>query len=397
MASDNPKMTSALLAILADTLTCFLPGHGTPYYPSRIAGSFACRTWSGVFKSRFSSAGLVGMMAAAFRSTMKMNTADTTIACIGGIDIDRKARVADKARPGTSNPVNVTSCPGGVVGNIARSLARLGCRVSLFSILGNDAVGDRLLRDLESDGVDPSAVARSANHPTASYTAVLEPDGQLFIGLADMDVFEELDPDWSDRIVNRIAQCSLWIVDTNLPAPTIERLLKTHKGNATVLVDPISIAKSVRIRSALGAVDVLFPNRNELAELTCQTVKTRDEITRAAAEIRRLGVGTVVVTLGEDGVYLNDVRGGRFLPAIPAESVRDVTGAGDALVAGYAYGLIAAENHEPALYGLAAASLTLETDQSVAADLNPERLRQRIESSIRLNSTRSRPTYEPIP
>jgi pseudouridine kinase len=337
------------------------------------------------------------MMAPAFRFAMRMNLADTTIACIGGIDIDRKARVADKVRPGTSNPVTVTSCPGGVVGNIARSLTRLGCRVSLFSILGQDAVGDRLLRDLESDGVDASVVVRSANYPTASYTAVLEPDGQLFIGLADMDVFEELDPDWSDRIVGRIAQCSLWIVDTNLPASTIERLLKTHKRNATVLVDPISIAKSVRIRSTLGAVDVLFPNRNELAELSGQTVKTRDDITKATAEIRSLGVGTVVVTLGEDGIYLHDVRGVRFLPTIPADRVRDVTGAGDALVAGYAYGLIAGQSYEPALYGLAAASLTLETDQSVAADLSPERLRQRIESSIPSNSTRSKPTYEPIP
>lgn len=330
-----------------------------------------------------------------FQTTM--NLADTTIACIGGIDIDRKARVANKARPGTSNPVKVTSCSGGVAGNIARSLTRLGCRVSLFSILGRDVDGDRLLRELEADGVDASAVVRSARYPTANYTAVLEADGQLFIGLADMDIFEELDLHWSDSIARRIAQCSLWIVDTNLPASTLERLLRTHKHNATVLLDPISIAKSVRVRSALDAISILFPNRHELAELSGQTVKTRDDIANAATEIRRLGVDTVVVTLGEDGVYFHDSRRGRFLPAIPAEEVRDVTGAGDALVAGYAYGLIAGEGHEPVLYGLAAASLTLETDQSIAADLSPERLRQRIESSICSKPTHLRPTDELLP
>lgn len=309
-----------------------------------------------------------------------MTAMSEIIACIGGIVLDRKARVPGGARLGTSNPVSVTTATGGVASNIARNLARLGCRVSLFSILGEDDSGANVLRDLENTGVDASAIIRSRHNPTASYTAVLEPNGELFIGLADMDIFEELDGAWADRISSRLADCSVWVVDTNLPARTIERLLLTHKGRATVLADPISIVKSERIRSSLSAVDVLFPNRKEAAVLTGLLAETPEEIAQAAAELHCLGVGTVVVTLGGDGVYLHSSGHGRLLRAIPAKKVLDVTGAGDALVAGYAYAMHTGSDHDPALFGLAAASLTVETEDSVARDLTPKRILERIRS-----------------
>jgi len=310
-----------------------------------------------------------------------MNQTSKTIACIGGIVSDRKARVEGGARPGTSNPVSVTTSTGGVAANIARNLARLGCHVALFSILGADDSGATALRDLENSGVNSSAILRSRTHPTASYTAVLEPNGELFIGLADMDIFEELDSLWADRIAPTLARCPVWILDTNLPARTIERLLLTHKGNVSVLADPISIVKSERIRSSLAAVDVLFPNRKEAAVLSGFDVNTQGDVAKASSEIRKCGVGTVVVTLGGDGIYLDAGHGGKFLPVIPARKVLDVTGAGDALVAGFAYGMLAEGNHEPALYGLAAASLTVETEKSIAEDLQPERLLERMKSA----------------
>jgi sugar/nucleoside kinase (ribokinase family) len=317
-----------------------------------------------------------------------MALSTSTIACIGGIDVDRKARVTGTVHPGTSNPVRVTSCPGGVAGNVARNLARLGCSVALFSIVGSDPPGEDLLRELRTAGIDVSAMRHSAHRPTASYTAVLDPGGQLFIGLADMEIFEELDPAWADGVAPHLANCSLWVVDANLPAATIERLLTAHKGRATVLADPISIAKSVRFQKVLSKIDVLFPNRLEAAELTCLAVNSGDDVARAAAELRRLGVGTVVLTLGADGIYFADARAAKFLPAIFPAKIVDVTGAGDALLAGYAFGLLSGGADDPALFGLAAASFALESDQSVAESVSPDVLRRRIESNL---APRTRP------
>ena len=56
------------------------------------------------------------------------------------------------------------------------------------------------------------------------------------------------------------------------------------------------------------------------------------DVPAAAGEIRARGVGTVVVTMGADGIYVEDASGGKFMLAIPPTRVCDVTGAGDALV-----------------------------------------------------------------
>jgi pseudouridine kinase len=311
------------------------------------------------------------------------NKNSETVACIGGIVVDRKARVIEPLHPGTSNPVMVSSCPGGVVCNIARNLVKLGGKSAIFSSVGQDGAGDHLLRDLASSNLDLSYVSRSHDRPTASYTAVLDEKAQLFIGLADMTIFEELDAAWADSIASVIAQSKFWVLDANLPAATIERLLRANKNDATVFVDPISVAKSVRVRSVLDEIDVLFPNTKEAAVLSGRSVTTRDSIIEAATEIRRRGVGAVIMTLGEDGIYVDDGTPGRFIPAIPARKVTDVTGAGDALVAGYAYAMIAGEHYEPALWGLAAASLTLETEESIAPNLSRQSVLERIESNMR--------------
>jgi pseudouridine kinase len=267
-------------------------------------------------------------------------------------------------------------------------LARLGCRVSLFSVVGEDQAGDALLGGLESDGVNISSVTRSVVHSTANYTAVLETDGSLFIGLADMDIFEEANEAWADGIAERLAQCTFWVIDANLPAATIARLLKRHKGGATALGDPISIVKAARFREVLDAIDVIFPNMKEASVLSGLKVERPEDVPQAAGELRHRGVKTVVVTLGADGLYVEGDSGGRFVLAIPPKHVRDVTGAGDALVAGYAYGLARDGKYGAELYGLAAASLTLETEESTT-DLNVEKLVKRIESRVEPRTSRS--------
>jgi pseudouridine kinase len=315
-----------------------------------------------------------------------MTCTNTTIACLGGVVLDRKARVLQRLEPGTSNPVKVATCAGGVVANIARNLARLGGRPSLFSIVGQDSAAEQMLTQLAGDGVGVAGVARSTSSPTANYTAVLDTKGQLFIGLADMAIFDELDQNWADGIARTLARSNYWIVDANLPAATIERLLHTHKGDATVLADPISIVKSERMRASLDAVDVLFPNIKEAAVLSGLPVKALGDVPQAAAKIRERGVATVVVTLGEQGVYIDDPAGGRFVPAISTEQIRDVTGAGDALVAGYCYGLMESGPFDPVLWGLAAASLAVETEESVSMHLHPEALRRRIDAYLQKTS-----------
>src|SRR5688572_2511759 len=149
----------------------------------------------------------------------------SSITCIGGAAVDRKYRAFEPIRQGTSNPVTSGFSFGGVARNVAENISRLGTKVSLASILGNDENGRTLIEDLKRLGIGTHRMAISDTHPTAEYVAVLQPDGELAVGLANMAIFDELTP-----TLLRKAEADLqaaWIfADCNLPAETLHALVE---------------------------------------------------------------------------------------------------------------------------------------------------------------------------
>lgn len=304
------------------------------------------------------------------------------IACIGGMTVDRQVRPVGRLRGGTSNPVRSISTAGGAARNVAETLARLGCDVTLFSRVGEDDAGSELLRAVARVGIDASGVDRSPTHPTASYTAVLDERGELSIGLADTAIFDELEPGWSDRIAARLVDHRLWVLDANLPADVLGRLLEEERSGRTVAADPVSVDKAKRLEGVLGRIDLLFPDRAEAAALSGTPTHSPDGVAAAAARLREAGVGTVVVSLGADGLWIDDGGRQEHVPALPVRSIGNVSGAGDALIAGYLWAVLAGEGTDPVAGGLAAASLALESDRTVTEGLTAERLRGRLETRI---------------
>ena len=60
------------------------------------------------------------------------------IAVVGGMNIDIQGKSFLPFKRGDSNPGSFRVLPGGVGRNIAENLVRLGVRVELFSVLGDD-------------------------------------------------------------------------------------------------------------------------------------------------------------------------------------------------------------------------------------------------------------------
>lgn len=305
----------------------------------------------------------------------------SSIACVGGTSMDRRAFTSGPLRPGTSNPVVSTRKPGGVSRNVAEGLGRLGCDVALFSIVGEDEAGRALLDGLDDAGVDVSGVARSARHPTGAYTAVLGPSGRLEFGLSDMEIFEEADATWAESLVPALSARGIWFLDANLPTDTLATLLASKPPGTTVLADPVSVAKAERLRPVLPKIDVLLPDRREAGALSrMPVVISTEQVETAAGRILEMGVGAVITTLGAEGVFAADGTRSEVVPAIaPGGPLSDVTGAGDAFVAGYIYGL-SSRSSDPLRLGLAAASLALEAGGTVS-DLSVDAVVERARAS----------------
>jgi pseudouridine kinase len=209
---------------------------------------------------------------------------------------------------------------------------------------------------------------------SGTYLAVLDIDGSLVVGAADLTAEERMDRGWADRVAASAADRRLWVVDANVPALSLSRLLESRPAEATVLADPVSVSKAARLAPVLESIDVVFPDRAEAAALAGALPDA--EPARIAGRVLEMGVGAVMMSQGSGGVLVADRAGVVVHPAVPPEQVVDVTGAGDALVAGYAYGL--AFGVDPIAAALGSASLTLESSGSVRGDLTPAMLRSRL-------------------
>lgn len=301
--------------------------------------------------------------------------------CFGAAHIDRQARAHRAVRLGTSNPVTIRTSLGGVARNVAETLARLGLSVGLVSRLGSDPSAERILAEMARLGLDLSLVGRSETSGTASYTAVLEPDGEMAVAIADMGIYDEMGPEALAPALAAARPAAAWFVDANLPAEGLAAVLCDPGRPALVAVDAVSSPKAEKLRGLLGRIDLLCLNRDEAEAITGQPVT--DEVTAWAA-LRRLraeGVGRVVLNRGDAGALIADATGEAAVAACPAETV-DVTGAGDAAMAGTLYGLVTGLSlAEAARLGRAAAALALEAPAAVPATLTADALRRRAQIS----------------
>jgi pseudouridine kinase len=286
-----------------------------------------------------------------------------SVVVIGGANVDVKARSTARALAATSNPGATTITSGGVGRNVAENLARLGTPVRLVAAVGRDDLGDRLVADTAAAGVGVDAVLQST-HPTGSYTAVLDVDGELLVAVADMAATDTITPDTVQDVAPLVASAGLLVLDGNLPTETVRTALALARDcGVPVVLDPVSVPKAARLAPVLApGADVLLltPNAAEL-----------DALGGGVGRLHALGVEHVWVRHGADGSLLSS-RGAEpvHLPAVPGPVV-DVTGAGDAMLAAFCHGVLTGMSPVVAArFGHAAAALTVAVPHTVRPDLS---------------------------
>ena len=292
---------------------------------------------------------------------------------VGGAAWDVKARSVTAARLHTSNPAVVSRTPGGVGRNIAEGIARLGGRVHLVAAVGSDSAGRDLLSRTADAGVYVDQVITSP-HPTGSYLAALDADGELVIGLSDFAATDAMDVAALSRAHELIARAGVVVLDANIPVEVADWVLAVAAGGGVrVVLEPVSVAKASRMAPLLRPgrpVHAVTPNVDELAALCGRPVTDEPAaIVEAATSLRDRGVAHVWVSRGAAGSLLVCADAVVQLDAVPA-AVRDVTGAGDALTAGFVHGLLAGDDPvSAARRGHLAAALTVTSPHTVRPDL----------------------------
>jgi pseudouridine kinase len=295
------------------------------------------------------------------------------VICLGGATLDRKLRTLHPFRTGTSNPVAGERGFGGVARNVCENLARLGLGAALATLVGDDESGRELVWNLAAAGADTSLVVTMAEHRTAEYIAVLDADCDLAFGLADMAIFDAFQPIDIKRLSADLAAAHRVFADCNLPAAVLAELIQQTRGTTLkLIIDPVSVAKAARLPCDLTGIDLLVLNRDEAAAILGDNVEPES----AAQALRKRGAASVILTDGTNGLLAVDHTGTTHVPA-QSVAVRDVTGAGDALIAAVIAALISDNTlAESARIGTHVAAMTVASVATVCDDLSPETLKR---------------------
>jgi pseudouridine kinase len=298
------------------------------------------------------------------------------VVCIGAANLDRKLRSLAGIALHTSNPASQSESFGGVARNIAENLARMGAAVALLTATGKDSSGAALLSHAEKLGIDTSGTLQLDGVASGTYTAVLDQDGEMVVALADMALYDRLDPAFIDSRQAQLATSALVVADLNLPLETVDALVaQARRSEVPLVLVAVSEPKMARLPRDLTGVRLLILNRGELAARVGRELATDAELDAAVAEVRAQGARDLIVTRGAEGVLYT--RGGEIVRLYaPGAEVTDVTGAGDAFAAAVCWSLLQdADDLELACRrGLKLSALTLGVSDTVHPGLGPDTL-----------------------
>ena len=239
--------------------------------------------------------------------------------------------------------------PGGAA-NVANNIRALGGQVSVIGVIGQDRWGGALLDDLSSRRIDTTGIVK-ADRPTTVKTRVIAHHQQVV--RVDREQRERLPASVVGRLIAsaqaRIKDVDAVIIEdygkgaiTRELLESVIPLARTHRKIITV--DP----KEEHI-DLYRRVTALTPNRAEAGAAVGRELESDAQVQRAAEELlRRLECEALLVTLGEDGMWLFEPRGGNVRIPTVAQEVFDVAGAGDTVIATFTLALASGASLEQA-------------------------------------------------
>ena len=286
---------------------------------------------------------------------------------IGGANVDIKGRAGSAYMAGTSNPGTVTLSAGGVGRNIAENLGRLGVPVALLTALGDDQYAEFLRKRCAEARIDMS-LAMTVRGATGTYLAVLDEKGEMMSAVSDTSAIEGFTPDHLASASRKLSEADLLVADCNMRSECLAWLCRfAARGGQRLLIEPVSVPKATKLLE-FGRPDPVFaitPNAQQLHALSGGDIQ----------RLHALGFANVVVHHGSAGALASDGAMQAKISPVPVSSVADVTGAGDAAVAGLICGLLEGRSlAQAAQLGQCAAAIKLSSAQSVASGLSLDSL-----------------------
>lgn len=223
----------------------------------------------------------------------------------------------------------------GGAANVAANIQSLGGRAVLVGVVGNDPPGERLVDQLEAVGIKSDGVVVDRTRPTTIKTRVVA--GSQQIVRFDREIVQDLSKEAAERLLEialeRLREADALVISDYAKGVITTRIARellplARRRKKIIVVDP----KVHHLHLYKGAT-VVTPNHHEASAFARLVIRgPQDLVTVGRGLFRKLDVGGVVVTRGEEGMSVFEDSQVTHIPAVGKE-VYDVTGAGDTVIA----------------------------------------------------------------
>jgi ribokinase len=223
---------------------------------------------------------------------------------------------------------------GGGGTNTAATFAKQGFKTAFVGAVGDDAMGQELVKELKSLKVDARFVLTKKEKHT-NQSIIISGEGQdrtILVYRGAADLVNKDDVPWSKLKSKWIYLAPLTDLLCDIFGDIVDY---AHKNKIKVAVNPSKQQLALpeeKIKAILQKVDILFLNQEEASLLTKTPFEEEQEIFK---KLDKLCCGIAVMTKGGEGVVASD---GKYLYSARPDSDReivDTTGAGDSFASGF--------------------------------------------------------------
>ncbi len=253
------------------------------------------------------------------------------IKVLGSLNIDLVTNVDKTPKIGqTVFGSGLLKLEGGKGANQAVSIGKLGGKVSMIGMLGDDNFADILKENLEKNNVDTKNIYVTDSEPTGTALIMVNSNGDNSIVVVPGANFE-----LKEKYINeeQLEGTAYLLSQFEVPKETIAKAFKIarDKGIKTILNPaPASVISD----ELLSLTDIIIPNETEFEIITNIAADSRESIFNGAKQLFSKGVKELIITLGSKGAFYINSKGESYESGAYIVDALDTTAAGDSFIGG---------------------------------------------------------------
>jgi len=237
--------------------------------------------------------------------------------------------------------------------NVLNNVCSMGGQAYISGAIGDDAMGQWVIDELEKVKVDTRGIIRKKNRQTPVKTRIIAHRQQVV--RFDRENRRPVDMDDIQKIIAYVKSVkdqigAIIVSDYNkgfVSETLLDEVRRIVEGTPIALcIDP----KQSEFSFYRGC-DMITPNQNEAAQaLGSELASFEDVIEGGTALMKAYDFKSLLITRGEEGMVLFERKDGIVYTPIPAvaKEVYDVTGAGDTVIGIFALSVAAGASSEEA-------------------------------------------------